>query len=436
VKRRVVLLVLATTALAVLIVGATIVLAISLTTGEAWQVRAQSTARVAAAAVDAIEAQGGELDPERLASLSRDSAVLVATLPDGSRVATGPVPEGPVITGTATSGGVAVEAVIPASVAADRIRQQALVVLAAAVLAIGVAAVIGWVAARRMTRPLEDLQQVAESLARGDSRQMSRRYGVPEVDAVAEVLDRGTTAFIAVLEDERRVTAEASHQLRTPLTALSLRLEEILATDDLDVVHEEATAALGQVERLSGVVDEVASVRRGEQSRQQAEVSVDDLVAGQISEWRPAYDRTDRVLERRGSRGLWVRATPGTQSQVLATLLENSLHHGAGATVVRVRRAPGWVVIEVSDEGAGVPADIASRVFEPGVSGTESSGLGLSLARTLAAADNGRLELLNAHQAVFGLFLPEAAPPDQGQAEVAIVASSAAAGSSGNTQRR
>jgi nitrogen-specific signal transduction histidine kinase len=93
-------------------------------------------------------------------------------------------------------------------------------------------------------------------------------------------------------------------------------------------------------------------------------------------------------------------------------------------------------VIEVSDEGAGVPADIAPRVFEPGVSGTESSGLGLSLARTLAAADNGRLELLNAHQAVFGLFLPEADPPDQGQAEVAIVASSAAAGSSGNTQRR
>ncbi len=435
-KRRVLLLVIGTTVFAVLLVGAAIISAIAITTGDAFEARAQNNARVAAVALDATYAAGGTIDSEQLAALSRDSATLVATLPDGSSVASGPVPEGTVFEGEFDSGEVSVRAVIPGAVVRDRVVWQAAVVLAASLLAVGVATIVALVAGRRMTRPLEELEEAAESLAQGDTRHLARRYGVKEVDAIAEVLERGATAFVAMLEDERRVTAEASHQLRTPLTALSLRLEEILATDDIGVVHDEAVAALVQAERLGGVVDEVARVRRGEQSRQVMDVPVDDLVAGQLLEWRPSYDRAGRVLERSGRRGLCVRATPGAQAQVLATLIENSLAHGAGDTVIRTRSASGWVVLEVSDAGPGIPEDLVARVFDPAVSGAQSSGLGLAVARTLASADEGRLELVSARPATFALFLPEVPPAGSTQADVARVASSAAAGSSGNTHRR
>jgi signal transduction histidine kinase len=117
------------------------------------------------------------------------------------------------------------------------------------------------------------------------------------------------------------------------------------------------------------------------------------------------------------------------------------------------------VVIEVSDDGPGVPAELDSTVFDRSVSGTDSSGLGLALARTLVAADGGRLEMMTARPAVFAMFLPArsepvaAAPPvsgaptvaadsrtagssGEGQTVVASVSSPAASVSSGNTQRR
>jgi signal transduction histidine kinase len=133
----------------------------------------------------------------------------------------------------------------------------------------------------------------------------------------------------------------------------------------------------------------------------------------------------------------------GAQAQALATLVENSLRHGAGATTVSVRSSGSWAVIEVADEGPGVPSDIESRVFDVNVSGGSSSGLGLGLARTLVSADGGRLEMLAARPAVFAMFLPAIdAVPDAGRAGSeaqtvdSSVASAAASSSSGNTQRR
>jgi hypothetical protein len=126
---------------------------------------------------------------------------------------------------------------------------------------------------------------------------------------------------------------------------------------------------------------------------------------------------------------------------------------------VRVRSSGSWAVVEVSDEGSGVAPEVEPRVFERSVSGGDSSGLGLALARTLVAADGGRLELLSARPAVFAMFLPthlgheavlgepsprdavaepeRIAPPVTGaQATVEMAASSAESASSGNTQRR
>jgi signal transduction histidine kinase len=446
VRRRLILLVFTTTLFALTLLGVILIVVIWTATSAAQQPRAEATAKVAANGLEDVVEAGGKVDVETLRSFLRDDAVLSATMPDGTVIATGELPTGDVYTGQAVVDNIKVTAVVDASVTAQRLRIQSFLVVAISILALGIAMLVALFYARRITRPLEDFAQQAGRIATGDRRQLGRRYGVPELDAVAEVLDQGLSAFNDLLENERRVTTEASHQLRTPLTALSLRLEEILSSDDLDVVHTEATAALGQVERLAGVVDEVVGVSRGTRVSANEPFAVDDLVASQITEWTPAFDAARRRVVRIGATGLVAVGLAGSQAQALATLVENSLVHGEGTTTIRLRASGSWVVIEVADEGPGVPEQLDTTVFDRSVSGADSSGLGLALARTLVAADGGRLEMLTARPAVFAMFLPAridlVAPvgsgerSEEGQTVVARVSSPTASVSSGNTQRR
>jgi signal transduction histidine kinase len=210
-----------------------------------------------------------------------------------------------------------------------------------------------------------------------------------------------------MLAAERQLAADASHQLRTPLTALSMRLEEIATTDDLSTVKEEAAIALSQVERLTDVVQRLLTTPRNGETEGVGPIEVDRLVAQQIEEWRPAYDNARRRIDVRGYPGLRAMATPGVLTQVLATLLENSLMHGAGTVTVSLRSTGRSAVVEVSDAGQGVPAELGQRVFERSVSGRNSTGLGLAVARDLAEADGGRLELVQQRPPVFAVFLKQ-----------------------------
>lgn len=407
-RRRVLGLVFATTLFAVVLLGGLIVAVIWAVMGQATLERASVIADVAASALDA-RGGDGPLTVEALDKLARDGAHLTAFLPDGTVVSTGPVPDDEAFVATATEGGVTVKASIPVSFLRAQVAWQAAVVVVIAVVALAVAMIVAWFYTKRLVKPLEDFAEQAARMSTGDARHLGRRYGVPEIDAVAEVLDFGVVGFNSLLENERRVTSEVSHQLRTPLTALSLRLEEVLAAQTLDEVRVEATAALGQVERLSGVIDEVASVNRGLVGPV-VPYSVDGLVDAQITEWQPAFEAAGRELRRRGRTGRTIEGVLGMQSQVLATLVENSLAHGGGTTTIRVRESGSWVVIEVSDQGAGVPLTIEPDVFVRSVSGAESTGLGLALARTLIAADGGRLEMLSARPAVVAMVLPAQRP--------------------------
>lgn len=230
--------------------------------------------------------------------------------------------------------------------------------------------------------------------------------GVEELDRLSAALDRGAARASQRLAAERDFSADASHQLRTPLTALLMRLEEIAATDDLAVVAEESQIAIAQVERLSRVVDDLlARSRSGEDAT--PTVSLDSVLASLQREWQPSFESARRTVHVTGERGLRVHAAPGPLSQIISTLFENSLSHGSGIVTVSARRAGTSVIVEVSDEGEGVSAALAPHIFERSVS-SKGSGLGLALARDLAAAQGGRLELVEARGAVFALFLSEA----------------------------
>jgi signal transduction histidine kinase len=330
----------------------------------------------------------------------------VVRVPGHPQVTLGSRPKGKVITSTQRGDhGESVTVEQPRSTVSEEIGRNLLVILAVALLAVLAAVGLAVRQAKRLASPLSDLAATAERLGSGDPRPRHRRYGVPELDRIADVLDASAERIGRMLTAERRLASDASHQLRTPLTALSMRLEEIVATDDQETVKEEATIALGQVERLTDVVQRLLTNARDPRTGSAVYFDLDEVIKQQVEEWRPAYQNEKRAIVRSGTPSLRAVGTPGAVAQVLATLIENSLMHGSGTVGLRTRVTGNQAVVEVTDEGRGVPADLGARVFERTVSGRNSTGLGLALARDLAEADGGRLELLQQHPPVFALFL-------------------------------
>ncbi len=296
------------------------------------------------------------------------------------------------------------------------VRDPALLALGLPLLAAAMAGAwaLSGVVARRAARPVEELAEAAGRLGTGDPRPVGRRYGVAELDQVADGLDSAARRVTHLLTADRELAIDASHQLRTPLTALSMRLEEMIASaGEPEVVREEGTAALHQAERLADVVTQLLSPgRRAVGSA--ALISVDKIVLQQITEWAPAFRRAGRKMVLIGESRLQAYVTPGGLAQVIATLLDNALMHGKGTVTIRRTQAERSVVIEVEDEGEGVPAELVSRIFERSFSGRpEGTGLGLALARTMAAADGGRIVLARQRPPVFAVFLPRNPPGDR-----------------------
>ncbi len=354
---------------------------------------------------------GGEpVSPAILAEQGGAKRYALVTIPGRPPIEIGARPTGSVIRGYAE--GERGETVIveeSRSAVTSEVGSTALIIVAVAGLAVVAAVLLAVRQANRLASPLTDLAETAERLGSGDPRPRHKRYGVPELDRVADVLDASAERIARMLTAERRLAADASHQLRTPLTALSMRLEEVALADDLDTVKEEATIALTQVERLTDVVERLLTNSRDPRSGSAVAFDLDEVVKQQIEEWRPAYRSAGRAIVRSGKQGMRAIGTPGAVAQVLAALIENSLMHGGGTVALRTRVTGNQSVIEVTDEGPGVPADLGARIFERAVSGRSSTGIGLAVARDLAEADGGRLELLKEHPPVFALFLSKEA---------------------------
>ena len=304
---------------------------------------------------------------------------------------------------------------VPGAVVAAGTARVVIACLCGAAVALAATAAV--ICSRALTRPIEELAEAAGRLRSGDPRPIGRRYGVPELDQVADGLDSSGRRVTSLLTAERELASDASHQLRTPLTALSMRLEEVIAAaDDPDAVREEGGAALAQAERLADVVSQLLDPARRSAAGTASLNGVDEIIDQQVVEWEPAFRRAGRKLVVTGDRGLRAHLTPGGLAQVLATLVDNALMHGAGTVTIRTSQNTKSVVIEVEDEGKGVPPELVSRIFERTVSTRpEGTGLGLPLARTMAAADGGRVVLVRQRPPVFAVFLPRLPPATRAQ---------------------
>ncbi|GAA4557753.1 ATP-binding protein [Streptomyces collinus] len=410
-RRRLIQSTLAVVLVVIAVFGVSLVIVETRTISNSAQERVESEAVRLASIVDSRLFGAQQVDAEVLRDqVTQDHYYAVIRLPGEAPIEVGTKPAGDVISATAPGEeGETVTVEEPRSSVTREVGRTLLIIALVALLAVVAAVLLAVRQANRLASPLTDLAETAERLGSGDPRPRHKRYGVPELDRVADVLDGSAERIARMLTAERRLAADASHQLRTPLTALSMRLEEITLTDDPDTVKEEATIALTQVERLTDVVERLLTNSRDPRTGSAVSFDLDEVIQQQLAEWRPAYRSAGRAIVSSGKRHLRAVGTPGAVAQVLAALIENSLMHGGGTVALRTRVTGNQAVIEVTDEGPGVPADLGARIFERAISGRNSTGIGLAVARDLAEADGGRLEMLQTKPPVFGLFLSRTA---------------------------
>ena len=280
---------------------------------------------------------------------------------------------------------------------------------------------IGWLLARSLSRelsaPLIYLAAQAEQIGSGGVRARVEKSGIEEIDLVSEELARTGERMAGRLAAERQAAADASHQLRTPLTALSMRLEEIELISTEDEVRAEARTCLEQVERMTNVVTELLDVSKRQTSQTEA-IHILEVFNTAREEWEDQFEAAGRPLVFLDEAERPILADAGKLGQVLATLIENSLRYGGGTTRVWAHAGTSkrGVVIEVSDEGEGIDEALAPDIFEKGVSGHGSTGIGLALAHDLAQAMGGRLELKTNKPPVFTVSIaaiPASLDPDR-----------------------
>ncbi|MGC4998116.1 MULTISPECIES: ATP-binding protein [unclassified Streptomyces] len=415
-RRRLIQSTLAVVLVVIAVFGVSLVIVETRTISNSAQERVESEAVRLASIVDSRILAAENVNADVLRNPVSKTQYAVIRMPGRAPIEIGSKPEGDVIHSTQHGEeGETVTVQEPRSAVTREVGRTLLIIGLVALLAVIAAVLLAVRQANRLASPLTDLAETAERLGSGDPRPRHKRYSVPELDRVADVLDSSAERIGRMLTAERRLAADASHQLRTPLTALSMRLEEITLTDDPETVKEEATIALAQVERLTDVVERLLTNSRDPRTGSAVTFDLDEVIQQQLAEWRPAYRSEGRAIVSSGKRHLTAVGTPGAVAQVLAALIENSLMHGGGTVALRTRVTGNQAVIEVTDEGPGVPADLGARIFERTISGRNSTGIGLAVARDLAEADGGRLELLQTHPPVFGLFLSRTAPAHKGE---------------------
>ncbi|MCI2421567.1 HAMP domain-containing histidine kinase [Saccharopolyspora sp. K220] len=276
-----------------------------------------------------------------------------------------------------------------------------------AMLGLAVAAVaLTWLVARRMAarlaHPLEELSIAARRLGEGDFTVRARNAGIVEIDSVGAALDTTAQRIGEMLDRERAFSANASHQLRTPLTGLRLQLEAALDSPDIEA-RVAIRDGIATADRLERTINDLLVLARDTGSGPET-ADLDELFTEIEESWRGLLAAHGRELRVAVEDAPAPRAAAAAIRQILTVLADNAVVHGRGTVTVTARDAGDALAVDVSDEGPGIGAerDLFARRHD-----TDSGhGIGLALARSLAEAEGGRLWLSKPAPPTFTLLLP------------------------------
>jgi len=284
-----------------------------------------------------------------------------------------------------------------------RIRRSILVLIAIGGFALLIGLVIAWFLANSLSKPLRDLAHNARRVEEGDLEARASLAGPKEHREVAVAFNDMTERLGRVLSAQREFVANASHQLRTPLTGLRLRLEAARARGGSEVEPDLAAAEL-ELERLSRLLTALlALAREGGEPGPARPVSLADSAERARERWQERAAQSGRQLLLAGNGDAVAQASDEDVAIVLDNLIENALHYSPSPSTVTVDwgESDGEAWIAVLDEGPGLAAGEETALFErfargsAGRGGPSGTGLGLAIVETLAGRWRGRASIQN-----------------------------------------
>lgn len=293
---------------------------------------------------------------------------------------------------TGPAGSYRIEVTTSTGELSERFREQISTLVLLSLGGLLAAAGLAAVQAHQLARPLERLATSAARIGDGDfSTSSLPATHIPEIDRISDALRSSGARVDRQLTAERHFTADATHQLRTGLTGIAMRLELLARHPDPEVVAE-AQAGLQQTDQLDETIGQLLQAARHGASRQRTEFDLVELARVHVAEWEGRFAAARRPLQLEVNAPGMVVGTKGLAGQVLDIFVHNALLHGNGPVTVRIEGA----ALEVSDQGRGLDPAAAETVFDEPSDPSAPHGRGLPLARRLARADGGSVEVVQA----------------------------------------
>lgn len=281
----------------------------------------------------------------------------------------------------------------------DNVRNVTLGLVAIGLAGLAAGLLLAFGLAGSLSRPLTRLAGAARRLGEGDlTARAGDVHGASEIEDLSHSFDEMAGRLERTVHAQREFVANASHQLRTPLTAMKLRLEGAIDEAPTPELRERLEAADREVDRLSQIVDRLLVMAREIEEGTSARVNLGEAVARAIERWNERASRQHSTLVGRGD-GVQARGDPADLDQILDNLLDNAISYAPGEVTVESGSSNGRVFVAVTDRGPGIaPADlerVTERFYRGGGAPSGGSGLGLAIARQLAEKWGGTLEVMN-----------------------------------------
>lgn len=382
--------------------------AIVVVEGAAQQYRAAGGGRVVIVDTNGVAVVTSDDDQSALgadySTRPEIAEALVGTISSGSRYSTTLQQQlvyvaVPVLNGESILG--AVRLTYPESFVDEQVSERLRVIVLVAVLTLVMAGIAGIIFSGTVTRRLGVLTATTERLASGDlSARADPAPGAPELVRLSRSFNRMADRLSALIDDQRAFAADASHQLRTPLTALRLKLErarDLIESDPAGAASRLA-AAEREADRLVTIVEGLLALgRAGASATPVVAVDLGGVARERVEQWEPLAIESGVDLQVEGAASVRVLAVPTGIDQMLDNIIDNALAVSAEGSTIRVVITGGdHPMVSVLDEGPGMSDTELARAFDRfwrGGSSTPGTGLGLAIVAELARASGAVITL-------------------------------------------
>jgi signal transduction histidine kinase len=248
--------------------------------------------------------------------------------------------------------------------------------------------IVAFVLAGSFSRPLTKLAAVAKRLGGGDlTARAETSEGASEIVQLARSFDDMADRVEATVRAQREFVSNASHQLRTPLTGIKLRIEAAMAGSLSEEVRRQLEAADTEVDRLAEIVNRLLVMARRIEEGGPSEIDLDEAVHRALERWRERASQQGAVLTARGEGGRALGESADLD-QILDNLIDNAVAYAPGPVVIQAGRANGRAFLAVEDVGPGIAPDerhrVTDRFFRGRTAPKGGTGLGLAIVRELA----------------------------------------------------